>query len=172
MNREETILRMATAYYDFLKTNKTIFFSNPDVYIGIKEGLNKFLSNLAIRLRGKYNINTVEYISVNALNIINKKDVKNLIYEHMVPKEIYIQCPCLDAIKNDRMLTKEEIYELLNKYWYIALITREEDNLLNKLKLRTRMPQNWDKNNIFARYELAKIPLIDVKTLNKKGNEI
>jgi hypothetical protein len=159
MNREETILRMATAYYDFLKTNKTIFFSNPDVYIGIKEGLNKFLSNVCISLYGKYTLNSVDFISDKALKQIQINQFNNLVYEHMIPKDLYIQKPCLQLAQSEN-LTFEYIYNILNQYWYIALITKYEDNILNALHLRRKMPDDWDNKNIFARYEKANISLI------------
>jgi hypothetical protein len=41
------------------------------------------------------------------------------------------------------------------------LITTEEDKTLNSLGLQSKMPENWDKEDIFARYKLADIEIIN-----------
>lgn len=163
MNRTELITHLAKAYYELLITLKPCLLSNNDVFLGIKEGLNKFLSNLAIKLNGKYNIDSADYISCEALAQIKRGDKHELIYEHMVPKELYIQGPCLSAILNDKCLSYQEIYNLLDKYWFIAIITKAEDIQLNLAGLRRKMPENWDKQNIFARYNAVKIHLHKTK---------
>lgn len=165
LSREETIKRMAEAYYSLLITNSELLSSNQDVFNGIKEGLNKFLSILCINLRGKYKAQAVEYISPKALEYLIKGNTKDLIYEHMVPKEKYIQGPCLEAVKNRSPLSLTQIHELLNRYWHIAIITIDEDKLLNSLKLRKHMPENWDGIDILARYKMANINLINTNTL-------
>lgn len=48
------------------------------------------------------------------------------------------------------------IREILEKYWKIAIITKDEDKLLTGRS----MPKDWDGNNIFARYDIAGIQLI------------
>lgn len=165
ISRNEAIKRMAEAYYILLTTLSEPLRMNTDLNAGIKEGLNKFLSILCIKLRGKYKIQSVEYISPNALELIKQGNTKDLIYEHMIPKELYIQSRCLNAIKQRRPLSLDAIYNMLNKYWYIALITKEEDKLLNSLKLRKQMPEIWDGEDVLARYKAANIALIDTQTL-------
>lgn len=164
-NRKELIVRLAKAYYNVLNV-LGLTLNEPDIEYGLKEGLNKFLSNVSIRIQGKYNIYSTDYVSEKALLQLQKKDKSNLIYEHMIPKNLYIQRPCIEAAKAGKCYTLFEIENLLNKYWYIALITKEENNILNSLKLRTKMPKNWDGKNIFARYECAKISLISTNNIN------
>ena len=165
VSRSEAIKRMAEAYYSLLTVNSELLILNEDVFYGIKEGLNKFLSILCINLRGKYKVQSVEYISPKALELINQGNTKDLIYEHMIPKENYIQGPCLEAIKKRSPLSLNQIHELLDKYWHIALITIDEDKILNSLKLRKHMPENWDNEDILARYKMANINLINTNTL-------
>ena len=47
----------------------------------------------------------------------------------------------------------------LNHYWQVMLVTNKEHLKLNskKLDLTYRMPENWNKKDLFARYKLAKI---------------
>lgn len=165
VSRSEAIKRMAEAYYSLLTVNSELLILNEDVFGGIKEGFSKFLSNLCINLRGKYKFQSAEYVSPKALELVKQGNTRDLIYEHMVPKEKYIQGPCLEAVKTRRPLSLAQIHELLDKYWHIALITTEEDKILNSLKLRKHMPENWDNIDILARYKKANIHLIDTNTL-------
>lgn len=92
ITREQLISRLAKAYFNVLQA---IDVNNNDISCGIKEGLNKFLSNLAIHMQGKYKITSANYISNNALSQIQHGNISNLVYEHMVPKQRYIQMPCI-----------------------------------------------------------------------------
>jgi hypothetical protein len=163
ISREQLISRLAKAYFNVLQA---IDLNNTDISSGIKEGLNKFLSNLAIHIQGKYKVTSADYISNNALLQIRHGNTSNLVYEHMIPKQKYIQTPCITRA-NAGCLTYEYVYNLLFKYWYIAIITRDEDSKLNKLNLRQNMPNNWDFTDIFARYVKANIQLISTNEVNK-----
>lgn len=81
----------------------------------------------------------------------NSKDV---IHEHVVPHSIVMNK--LLEIEN---LTNENILSVLQKYYVICDITREEDQLLNNAKLRSKMPRDWNEesDSIFARYEAVGI---------------
>jgi hypothetical protein len=161
LNREKTIKHLAGAYFNVLSTLGTSL-NDSNIYAGLKEGLNKFLSNLAIKLNGKYTTESADYISCEALAQIKKHDLSELVYEHMVPKEKYIQSVCLNKAMQGT-LTYQDVYELLNKYWFIAIITKSENLQLNLAGLRSTMPKNWDGKNIFARYNYTNIHLHFVK---------
>lgn len=156
--RNEKIHRLSIAYFGLLNALGSNL-NNVDIYAGLKEGLNKFLSNVCISIYGKYTVNSADFISDKALKLIQTNQIHNLVYEHMIPKDLYIQKPCLQLAQSGK-LTFEYIYNILNQYWYIALITKDEDNILNSLHLRRKMPDDWDNKNIFARYEKANISLI------------
>lgn len=147
---------MAVAYHDLLVQIGPLMNSNPDVERGLKEGLNKFLSNVCISLVGKKN---TDYYSVKAKAQLDKGDSHDLVYEHMVPKAKYIQDKCVECAKNGEIKSVEEIEAILSKYWRIATITKDEDKLLNKLN----MPDDWDGSDIQARYRDKGIDLISVK---------
>ena len=42
-----------------------------------------------------------------------------------------------------------------------VLITKNEDKILNGLGLQFKMPENWDREDIFARYKNANIEIIN-----------
>ena len=143
---------------------------------GLKEGLNKFLSNAYIYimkknlgLKSNHKYQMADFVSLKAEKQIKKGTYEGLVFEHMIPKEKYIQEPCIKKsieikINNEPISELEDfILNKLKKYWKLAVVTKEEDKLLS----RNKMPDNWDKKNIKARYEAAKIPLTKY---NKKNN--
>jgi hypothetical protein len=54
-------------------------------------------------------------------------------------------------------LTNANVANLLERYFTVMLVTREEHALLNSSGLRSTMPPQWDKANVYARYELVGI---------------
>jgi hypothetical protein len=124
----------------------------------MQEGLNKFLSNLHLYLYGRRNkYHKTHFISLAALSKIQSDDYKGLVFEHMVPKDAYIQKPC-EVLAQQATINVELILDLLDRYWSIATITAEEDQKINK----NEMPDGWDGSNVFYRYEQAGIMLIRI----------
>jgi hypothetical protein len=86
---------------------------------------------------------------------------KDVIHEHVVPHSIVMKkLLLLDP------LTHKKIMSLIEKYYVICAITKEEDRKLNAAGLRSKMPEGWDENNdsVFARYEAVGISVINVNT--------
>lgn len=150
MDKHEKIGR---AYYKLLLS---IDWSDEILLAGLREGLNKFLSNAYLKINGKKKQLQGDYYSEKAYHQVKKGDLANLIYEHMVPKSKYIQKPCEKMAQNGN-LSESIIVDLLRKYWRIAIITKYEDKLLP----RKTMPTDWDSKNIFIRYNNAGIKLIE-----------
>jgi len=89
---------------------------------------------------------------------MNARDYAGLVFEHLVPKSRYIQEPCERLAKDDKeKLTVEFIEGLLRRYWHLATITKDEDELLS----RNAMPDDWDGEDIRARYKRVGIDLIE-----------
>jgi hypothetical protein len=67
-------------------------------------------------------------------------------------------------------LTAKAVTNILKK-WYpsrsVVLVTKDEDVRLVKAGLRAKMPDNWDKKDVFARY---KVVGIIVSGKNKTSN--
>ena len=153
--RIEKIAKLAEAYHSLLSVIGPLLANNIAFEAGIREGLNKFLANTWIYLNDN-NKFAVDYYSEEAKKQINgsAEDKGRLIYEHMIPKDIY-QKECVAAAKQGKNKSVAEIQDILNKYWFIAIITADEHKKLSKEK----MPEDWNHSNIFSRYEKAKIKL-------------
>lgn len=150
LNRE-----MANAYANLLNALYP-YLDQKSFFAGIKEGLNKFLSNYSIKAQIGDKYRQGHFYSELAVNKLMSKERGGLIYEHMVPKEEYINSVCIKGLLEKKRITPDFIENLLEKYWKIAIITQDEDTKLPKMK----MPQNWDGVDIFARYKEAGINLI------------
>jgi hypothetical protein len=154
--RKDIIRILSDTYYDFLLS---INWENELFIKGINEGKNKFLSNTYLHLCGaKHKISN--YHSKDALSILSNPNLRTsgkLVFEHMVPKQKYIQKPCEDMARKGE-LDKEIIYKKLDKYWFIATVTIEEEKTLKTSKV---MPNDWDEEDHSARYKAANIELIN-----------
>lgn len=152
LNREEIIKNLAKSYFDLLSN---LNWENDLLIKGIKEGLNKFLSNAFLKSKTRKKYFNCDYFSQNALEQVKNNNFDRLIFEHMIPKNEYIQKPC-EAKAKDGNLKLEFIENLLLQYWFIATITKDEDKLLD----RNKMPEKWDNKDIFYRYTKANIVLV------------
>ena len=80
-------------------------------------------------------------------------------FEHMVPKGKYIFNQIKEEAKkniSDDELQKL-IYKLVDKYYYVALITKDEHKELSNKGYKQKMPEDWDLESIEARYQKAGI---------------
>ena len=86
------------------------------------------------------------YIS-SAAKGLKRKDV---IHEHVVPHSIV-----MNKLLSLDPLTNENIKAVIEKYYVICAITKEEDKRLTAKGLRSKMPEDWNDNihSVFARYE-------------------
>jgi hypothetical protein len=102
---------------------------------------------------GKYSM--TDFITPNALLKLQNEKANNLIFEHMVPKNLYLSTLVEKAQQG--ILTYEEILNVLMKYYYTCTVTKEEDILLPS----TKMQDEWDGQNPFYRYQLAGIEFLE-----------
>jgi hypothetical protein len=83
---------------------------------------------------------------------------EKLVHEHLVPKKEIIGQ--LVQLKNP---SPESVREVLERFCIGVVVTAEEDQRLNKLGLRAKMPEGWDGQDPWARYVVAKIKVVAVK---------
>jgi hypothetical protein len=101
------------------------------------------------------------YWSKKALELFikNKGTTRNvgLVHEHAVPKSLLIE-----EINNCK--TELEIEKLLNVFCKAVIVTKKEDDKLNK-KFKSIMPfDNWKKKQfLFSRYTISGIEILDLK---------
>ena len=79
-----------------------------------------------------------------------------IVHDHSIPHKFILNK--LLSIKN---VTNKAVKEVVVKYYRLGVITKEENKILNKMGLRSEMPEGWDENNgsVYARYEIAGIKL-------------
>jgi len=87
--------------------------------------------------------------------VIVSEELLLIIDEIKGRKAKYIQKPCEQATREDQLYI-DQIRELFQKYWKIAVITAEENSLLKG----PTMPEDRDSKNIFARYQESGIELV------------
>ncbi|GAE37664.1 hypothetical protein [Halalkalibacter akibai] len=102
---------------------------------------------------GKYSM--TDFITKKALYVLQQKEKTKLIFEHMVPKNLYLSKLVTKAQQG--VLTHAEIYRVMMKYYYTCTVTKEEDYLLPS----TKMQDDWDEQNPFYRYQVAGIDFIE-----------
>ena len=147
------IEELATAYFKLLSS---IDWEDEILIAGLREGLNKFLSNAHLAaFRGRNKYHKTHYVTRAALKQLEDANTNGLIWEHLVPKSVYIQNPCEERAR-EGSLTVEFVRERLRKHWHLATITVAEDRMLNRL----RMPENWDGMDVQARYRAAGLNLV------------
>lgn len=157
--RNTIILQMAETYFDFLMS---LPYDNTLYMAGIREGKGKFLSNLHIHLLKQMlpkGANSkwyaTDWVSPAALEQMQKGNMRELVYEHMVPKSRYIQ-QVLEEKARNKTLTREFVLDHLARFWWVATITKSEDSRLS----RTFMPKDWNEVDPFGRYAEAGIQLL------------
>jgi len=80
-----------------------------------------------------------------------QKEEKN-IHEHVIPKKVLIQALFSMDKPNER-----EVYDYLERHCIGVVVTKEEDKRLRDLKLGSKMPEDWNGEDVWARYQLAGI---------------
>lgn len=106
---------------------------------------------------------------LNKFNLINKKGLLRgkkgskyrFTFEHPVPSNI------IADLLYQNYSDEKKLKRILKATDIVTIITYEENEILNKSKLTSIMPPNWEifKNNIFERYTYSgvKIPTKKIK---------
>jgi len=78
---------------------------------------------------------------------------KDLRHEHVVPRREIRKI----LLVEHKSPTYEEIREILSTFCLAIVVTKEEDARLNRMGLRSKMPDDWDCKDRWARYKAAGI---------------
>lgn len=97
---------------------------------------------------GKYD--GCRYWSSAALQV--RESNQKLIHEHVVPKSVIIK-----RLMNLSKPSSKNVNDVLQHFCIGVVVTAEEDQRLNRLGLRAKMPEGWNGKNPWARYAKAKI---------------
>lgn len=104
----------------------------------------------------RYALDEFKYINLHISEKAKKLKRKDVIHEHVIPHAIVMK----KLLSLDQPTT-DEILLIIKNYYFLCLITKDEDELLTAAGLRSKMPQGWDegKNSVFARYEKVGIKI-------------
>ena len=86
----------------------------------------------------------------------HRRDVKGLRHEHIVPKKVLLKMlfdlatPSTSAVR-----------AVLDRFCVGIVVIKAEDERLNQAGLRSRMPEDWDEQDPWARYRAVGIRWID-----------
>jgi len=150
---------LETAYLDYKKLSELICYEE---YIG----------NLVWRLPGsdarkngspsKRQNNNLKYKSEGIIrkeNELNNEDgvpSKEFIGEHIVPRKCIIDL-IINSYKTKELYSFDDFCKIAEMA-KVCLVTKEEDKILNKKKLRQNMP---DIKDVWSRYKAAKIKIYE-----------
>ena len=81
---------------------------------------------------------------------------KGLVHEHVFPRKLFRKMLLEDATTKDLLTVRK----LFDEYCFAAIITTDEDTRLNSAGLRSAMPNDWDKKDLWARYKADRVKLI------------
>ncbi len=75
-----------------------------------------------------------------------------VVYDHAVPLKLWI-----GTILDDEKLSLTRFRRIMADWLHVRIITKDENRLLNALKLHSSMPDDWDGHDVEARYTKARI---------------
>lgn len=84
---------------------------------------------------------------------------KHLVHEHIVPKKVIV-----NSLMNEVGRTPERIYDFLERFCIGVVVTKDEDTALNSAGLRSKMPEDWDGEDPWARYKAVGIQVEKLET--------
>lgn len=119
---------------------------------------NECCRNLKIAIHQYWQNKTIKMSGVSQKKNISRskkamgKENKHCIVEHVVPQMFFV-----DEFMGMQSPNKKKIEDILRKYFRVLLVTNEENKKLTELKLRSKMPDGWDREDIWARYKLTGI---------------
>ena len=122
-------------------------FTRNECCRNLKTALHQFWQNKTLGLHGQSQKKNIPR-SKAAL----EKNISECEVEHVIPL-MYI----VNMLMETTPINKESIKNILDKYFHVLLVTKEEHNRLNASGLRSTMPEDWDGENIWARYEAVGI---------------
>lgn len=117
---------------------------NSSLSYGTKFAVLSEITWVWTEFHGKYS--GCKYWSEEALKIKNSQ--AQLIHEHVVPKKVLI-----GYLMEKTKLSAQEIYKFLEKFCIGVVITKDEDQKINNEGLRSKMPNDWDYEDPWARYK-------------------
>ena len=124
-------------------------FTRNECCRNLKTALHQYWQNKTLGLHGQSQKKNIPR-SKAAIG----KDTRECEVEHVIP-QMYI----VNMLMDMSTINKDKIRNILEKYFHVLLVTKEEHRRLNASGLRSKMPDDWDGENIWARYDAVGINL-------------
>ena len=86
-----------------------------------------------------------------------RSDHKQLRYEHAVPRRVIIRHLLSLSVPDGTMIAST-----LRDWCFGVVVTKTEDKKLSSAGLQSRMPADWDYQDVWARYTAVSIEVVDV----------
>jgi hypothetical protein len=136
------------------------FVLNSSLHLGTKLSVIYSILWCWTEIKGKY-VGCKFWSKKAIAQYKNRETDKDLRHEHIVPRSIITK----DLLEMEAS-TANTIFELLEINCIGVVVTLEEDRSLNKLGLRSKMPEDWDRIDPWARHRKAQIEIIDMDDAN------
>lgn len=130
----------------------SIILNNDKITYGTKMAVIDNMFWVWSEFHGK--IKGCKYWSIEAVKAYQKNKKAKLIHEHIVPRKIL-----REKIFDIDKVTPESIKKLFDTYNIGVIVTKAEDDYLNRLGLRSKMPDDWDGLDPWARHKAGNIKL-------------
>ena len=122
-------------------------FTRNECCRSLKTALHQYWQNKTIGLHGQSQKKNIS----RSKAAVGKK-LKDCDVEHVVPQMVIV-----NMLMDISPLTKSEVERILKTYFRVLLVTKDEHQKLNTSGLRSKMPSNWDKKDVWARYSAVGI---------------
>ncbi|WP_104001694.1 hypothetical protein [Marinobacterium lutimaris] len=122
-------------------------FTRNECCRNLKTALHQYWQNKTMRLHGQFQKKNIPR-SKAAVGM----ELINCDVEHVVP-----QMEIVNMLMDMNPLSKQEVESVLKNYFRVLLVTKEEHQRLNASGLRSKMPSNWDRKDVWARYNAVGI---------------
>ena len=122
-------------------------FTRNECCRNLKTALHQYWQNKTLQQHGQARKSKIPRSKEAAGRELSKCNV-----EHVVP-----QMEIVNMLMDMAPLTKGKVADLLTKYFRVLLVTKDEHIRLNASGLRSKMPPDWDGEDIWARYKAVGI---------------
>lgn len=122
-------------------------FTRNECCRNLKTALHQYWQNKTMGLHGQS-----QKKSIPRSKAAIGKNLSDCEVEHVIP-----QMEIVNMLMDMNPLSKKAVEELLSNYFRVLLVTKDEHQRLNASGLRSKMPQNWDRKDVWARYKIVGI---------------
>lgn len=124
-------------------------FTRNECCRNLKTALHQYWQNKTMGLHGQSQKKNIPRSKAAASKALKDCDV-----EHVVPQMVIV-----NMLMDVNLLEKQGVEKILKTYFRVLLVTKEEHLRLNVSGLRSKMPSNWDRKDVWARYSATGIEL-------------